>query len=232
LDEVRPDVEDKVKSPLGKTNTPQKEEVPVDAESKDDEEPVVENEVELEKIRDTKVEEKVVEPTTKEHDEAKTQAEDSTARLQETISLLIAERSDLQEQLAKLKTSLSAAEADSKLLAEGRDLITKLEAEKTDLESRLSQAEGESRRAAELDTKVSELERSVQDLRYERDKTKKEAEEGEEERRKQVEEGKERVEELEKGLSRAREREGGLEAEVGRLRSVSLVTLTTSTPPS
>ena len=48
--------------------------------------------------------------------------------------------------------------------------------------------------------------------------------EGEEEgerRRKEGEEEKERIAELDKGLTRAREREGGLEAEIGRLRSVS-----------
>lgn len=220
MDEVRPEAEDKGKSPLGQTQV--EDAVKADAEPAAAPEPAAsEAEEKAEKPQEKDSVEKKKEDTA-----VKEEVKDdgSTSRLQETISLLIAERSDLQEQLAKLKASLSAAEADSKLLAEGRDLITKLEGEKTDLESRLAKADEKSRLADELGAKVGSLEGDVKGLTEERDRLKDEAEEVEERRRKEGEGEKERTDELEKSLSRAREREGGLEAEIGRLRSVSRLT--------
>jgi FtsZ-binding cell division protein ZapB len=82
--------------------------------------------------------------------------------------------------------------------------------------------EERAKKADTLEGQVEGLRKDVEDLRKERDELERIGEEKEEDRRKEVEELKEKADELEKGLSRAREREGGLEAEVGRLRSVRI----------
>jgi len=158
----------------------------------------------------------------KDKSEAAQKADEENAKLQETISNLLAERSDLQDQISKLQRSLQSAEAESKLLEEGRALITKLEGEKSDLETKLTGLEERATKADTLQGQVEELEKKLDVLRNERDELKRAAEEIEESREKELGEVKEKADELEKSLSRAREREGGLEAEVGRLRSVRL----------
>jgi len=141
---------------------------------------------------------------------------DSIGNLQQTVSLLIAERADLQSQIACLQASLASAKGDSQLLAEGRVLISQLEGEKRDLLSRADELDERARKAEEESGELGNLRKEVEGLRKDRDGLIKER--GlDEERRKEREQGeKERLKELE----RAREREGGLEAEVGRLRQV------------
>ncbi|KAK4686182.1 hypothetical protein P7C73_g3947, partial [Tremellales sp. Uapishka_1] len=142
---------------------------------------------------------------------------DSLANLQQTVSLLIAERSDLQARLAKLQAELSAAKGDSQLLEEGRGLMARLDEEKTALEERLSVAETGMENA-------KEVEKEVERLKEQLDKAEREKEglrgvvEGLEKKYREMTEGEEgKAGELEK----ARVREGGLEAEIGRLRRSS-----------
>jgi len=142
---------------------------------------------------------------------------DSSSNLRQTVSLLIAERSDLQSQITILQASLSSARGDSQLLAEGRTLIVQLEGEKRDLESRLGELDERAKKAEEGVAELGTVRNEVDGLRKERDNLTRQRD-GAEEGRKEKEDGeRERMKELE----RAREREGGLEAEVGRLRHVS-----------
>lgn len=149
------------------------------------------------------------------------QTTDPTANLHQTVSLLIAERSDLQTQIVSLQSSLASAKADSQLLSEGRVLISRLEGEKRDLANRVEELDERVKRAEEGTSELANVRREAVDLRRERDElvSARDAVEG---RRRGIEET-----ERERGreLERAREREGGLEAEVGRLRQVGSIAL-------
>ncbi|KAK8843491.1 hypothetical protein IAR55_007151 [Kwoniella newhampshirensis] len=143
---------------------------------------------------------------------------ESNATLQETVSLLIAERSDLQTQLADVKAQLATAKGDSQLLAEGRILIAQLEEDKKSLEARSVKAEEEAAKVTEMEGEASKISEELQDLRKERDELRFEKEKLGDQVRAAIESEKEKIEELETALERSRGREGGLEAEVGRLR--------------
>jgi len=141
--------------------------------------------------------------------------------LQETVSLLIAERTDLQNQVAALTTSLNAAKAESGLLAEGRALISKLEADKADLEARLEETSRRAERVGGLEKDVADLQAQAEKKRSENERLEGEVDRLQAENEEAGKKLQEKVEELDKGLERSRQREGGLEAELGRLRSVS-----------
>lgn len=150
---------------------------------------------------------------------------DSLGNLQETISLLMAERSDLQSQITGLKESLEAAKGDSKLLEEGRALISTLEQEKRSLEDRLEAEAKKSERVVELQGTSWRLEEELVALRKEHIEAKSRSESELAESKRKEEEFQSKVTEAEKALERAREREGGLEAEIGRLRQVGPLSL-------
>ena len=156
---------------------------------------------------------------------AELQSTDSLANLQQTVSLLIAERTDLQNQVSELKTSLKSSETDGKLLSEGRTLISSLEAEKAKLQADLEAARGENEKSKGLEDQVSKLEKDLADVR-EREKEVNEKmdqmKHEEEMRSKSLEQEKA---DLQRSLDRVREREGGLETEVGRLRQVRHVVI-------
>lgn len=141
--------------------------------------------------------------------------------LQETVSLLIAERTDLQSQLAAVTASLHAAKADSGLLAEGRALIGTLEGEKADLETRLDEASRRADRVEGLEKELGEAQKQAESAGAENERLDGEVKRLQKENEEAGKKLQEKVEELEKGLERSREREGGLEAELRRLRSVS-----------
>ena len=151
-----------------------------------------------------------------------TAAGDSLANLQQTVSLLIAERTELQSQVTGLNTALTAAKADAVLLDEGRALIARLEGEKGELEARLQELTGKADRVGGLEDDLASARQEVEQVRSERDGLEEELTEA----RRAADEGKKEVEEkvgeLEKSLERSRERQGGLESELGRLRTVSL----------
>lgn len=142
---------------------------------------------------------------------------DPVVNLQRTVSLLIAERSDLQTQIASLQALLTSAKGDSQLLAEGRTLISQLEREKRDLEAGLNESNERANKAAETAIELRKAETQLESLRKEREDLVGQI--GDVEKRRLEREEGERVRTRE--LERAREREGGLEAEVGRLRQVS-----------
>lgn len=152
-------------------------------------------------------------------------AQDPASNLQETVSLLIAERVDLQGQLAKLEASLAAAKGDSQLLVEGRTLISRLEREKVELEQQLGRATEDEKRRRSVDDDFEKMRDEFEGLRMERDRLVKEQQEAKAARKQEDHRNEERIAEVEKQLERIREREGGLEAEVGRLRQVSCVCL-------
>ena len=146
---------------------------------------------------------------------------DPRSTLQETVSLLIKERTDLQGQVVELQRQLGSAKGDTQLLAEGRVLITKLEEDKRELESKLEDAKGAASEVERLEGEVRKLGDESDGLRKESSRLVRSLEEGQtkaaEARRKDLE----AMGELEKSVNRARERESGLEAEVARLRQVS-----------
>ena len=146
---------------------------------------------------------------------------DSLANLQQTVSLLIAERTDLQNRATGLQTSLNSSKADSQLLAEGRTLIARLEEEKSALETQLEKEKGTSREVVGLEESVTRLKKELGQLRGERDKLQRESKEHTSIREQDRKRDQEKIDELAKVVDRARERESGLETEVGRLRQVS-----------
>ena len=146
-------------------------------------------------------------------------ATDSIGNLQQTVSLLIAERADLQAQISSLKGASISARRDSQLLDEGRGLITRLEGEKAALEARLTEAEERVGAAKGLQVELEKAEKEAREVKRERDEMVRAREGVEAGMREREEKEGEKMRELE----RARERESGLEAEVGRLRLVSLL---------
>ncbi|WRT68837.1 uncharacterized protein IL334_005818 [Kwoniella shivajii] len=158
---------------------------------------------------------------------------DNTSKLQETVSLLIFERSDLQNQIADLQSQLSTAKGDSQLLVEGRTLISRLEQDKVELETKLGESEKEAGKSAELEREAERIRKDLDNVESERDVLQSDKERLERELRDVSEKEKERIAELEKALERERTRESGLETEIGRLRqsntelSTSLEKITT-----
>lgn len=146
---------------------------------------------------------------------------DSITNLQQTVTLLNAERKDLQTTIESLKEELTSAKADSKLLVEARAVTARLEEEKRQLAAEVEAGEKRADEAAEAQDL---LEKTRSELEASKKETEEAivAKEGLEAEKEELE-GKEgdRVKELEKNLERAREREGVLEAEVGRLKQVS-----------
>jgi chromosome segregation ATPase len=154
--------------------------------------------------------------------ELKRQDSDSVTNLQQTVSLLIAERTDLQTGVASLKKDLSSAKADAALLSEARDVTSRLEEEKKQLEGKVSEGEKKAKAAAEIKSLLEKVRGELAAAKKETEEAvaAKEAAEDETEELK-GKEG-ERVAELEKNLERAQAHEGVLEAEIGRLKQVRL----------
>lgn len=153
--------------------------------------------------------------------ELKRQDSESIANLQQTVSLLIAERTDLQTEVAGLKKDLASAQSDAQLLAEARDVTSRLVEEKKELEGKVAEGEAKGKEAAETKTLLDKVRQELGAAKKEVEEAvaAKEAAEDEKEELK-GKEG-ERVAELTKNLERAQAREGVLEAEVGRLKQVS-----------
>ena len=97
-------------------------------------------------------------------------------------------------------------------------MISQLEGEKRDLETGLSESNERANKADETAIELRKAESQLEPLRKERDDMARQMNELER-KRVEREEG-DRV--WTRELERAREREGGLEAEVGRLRQVSV----------
>lgn len=150
----------------------------------------------------------------------KTASSDSVTNLQESITNLLAERADLQKDVADLTAQLGSARSDQQLLAEAREVTARLEGEKCEMEERLNAAGEEAAKGKETATALEAARRELEGAKKETEdaRSAREALEAELEER----EGKEgeRVAELEKTLERARQREGALETEVGRLKQV------------
>jgi chromosome segregation ATPase len=140
---------------------------------------------------------------------------------QATISLLIAERADLQSQLAARDTDLSTAKASSKLVEEGQAIIARLEGEKTDLDERVKRLEEEAKQNQGLEGDLTQAKKDIEDLRTGRDELEANAKKVEAKLQEEKDRNAEAVAGLERNLERARDKEGGLEKELGRLRHVS-----------
>ncbi|ORY29119.1 hypothetical protein BCR39DRAFT_598805 [Naematelia encephala] len=166
--------------------------------------------------------ERVVTPTQEKDEKEKVVKEkeknDSAVKLQETISLLIQERADLQSRIAGLEGELNKAKAQSQLLEEGRALIGKLEEEKRELEEKLTKAEMDGTRVKKLEENIEKVHEERDNMLFERDLLIKERDDAEAGRIACEEGVAGRVGDVEKQLERARERESGLEAEIARLR--------------
>lgn len=147
---------------------------------------------------------------------------ESLANLQETVSLLLNERSEFQSQLSSLRSELEKAQGDSKLLEQGRELIKNLEEEKRSLEFQLNEAQAKAARIEGLESEVKSAGSELEGVKKAKESLQEEKERLESELVAQRDAEKERVGELEKAIERSREREGGLEAEIGRLRQVCL----------
>lgn len=145
---------------------------------------------------------------------------DSLANLQETVSLLLNERSELQSQLSSLRSEFETAQGDTKLLEQGRELIKDLEEEKRSLEFQLNEAQDKAARIEGLERQVKSTENELEGVKKTKEYLQEEKERLESELVVQRDAEKERVVELEKAIERSREREGGLEAEIRRLRQV------------
>jgi chromosome segregation ATPase len=146
---------------------------------------------------------------------------EAISTLQQTVSLLISERTELQAKLAESVSQLDSSRGNARLLDEGRSFASKLEFEKgalerkiTDLEAAVKDMEG---LRTDLSSSHDEVERLTQDLiTVQRERDESQASQAELKER-----AEEKTAELETNLGRARERESGLEAELGRLRQVS-----------
>lgn len=147
---------------------------------------------------------------------------ESLANLQETVSLLLNERSEFQSQLSSLRSELEKAQGDSKLLEQGRELIKNLEEEKRSLEFQLNEVQEKAAGIEGLESEVKSAGSELDRIKKAKESLQEEKERLESELVAQRDAEKERVGELEKAIERSREREGGLEAEIGRLRQVCL----------
>jgi SMC interacting uncharacterized protein involved in chromosome segregation len=147
---------------------------------------------------------------------------DSIPDLQQTVSLLTADRTNLQNEVKNLQAQLNTNIGSSQLLQEGRTVIAKLEAEKLAARQRIDELEEGLARRTDSERELQARKQEHEGLTRERNLLQREKEQVEISLSDETERIRGEMEELRKGLERAREREGGLEAEVGRLRTVSI----------
>jgi DNA repair exonuclease SbcCD ATPase subunit len=153
--------------------------------------------------------------------EGSRRSSNSLANLQETVSNLLAERTDLQAEITRLKAVETSAKSDASLLDEGRTLIARLEEEKKALEDKVDAADVAAKKTAETEAALEKVRGELETAKRETDVALAAQEALEDKLEEHKGKEGERVAELEKVLEREREREGSLEAEIGRLKQVS-----------
>ncbi|WVO18222.1 hypothetical protein L204_105929 [Cryptococcus depauperatus] len=141
-----------------------------------------------------------------------------TSKLQEAVSLLLSERSDLQSQLLSVRLELKNALASRSLLEEGRKIMEKLENDKKNLIGRLQGAEKKAGKIPDLEADILKSKSQISILESDKESLIQEKESLQGALDKAQDSKKEQFGELEKSLERSREREASLEVEIGRLK--------------
>jgi chromosome segregation ATPase len=141
--------------------------------------------------------------------------------LQQTITELLSERSDLQAHITSLQSSLDATKAELKLLDEGKALAASLEQTNKALESQLENAKEEISRLAAVEKQLENAQGRLDHLTLAKQTAEDSVNQVRLETAGEIASLKDSIGVIEKQLERARGREGGLEAEVGRLKQVS-----------
>jgi hypothetical protein len=145
----------------------------------------------------------------------------TTVHLQETISVLRTERTELAQRIASLEGELAIQKRNGSLLTEGQALIKGLEEDKDRLQSRVQELEGEAEEMSRLRAEVKAAKATIGEGEKERARLENDLKNAKEEQGKTAEETKRQIAEAHKESERGREREAVLEQEVARLRTVS-----------